>query len=168
MKDVTIPEAARLLNEQLPRGGVFLSSSDGEHPNVMTIGWGGINRFFNESCFLAPVRESRFTYGLMLQNGVFTVSVPLTDLRKPLAGAGSLSGRNGDKFAALGLTALPALTVNVPVVGECALHLECVTIGRIPLQAEQLDPLVLDRWYPTVDLHTLFLGRIVRCYRTDE
>jgi len=52
-------------------------------------------------------------------------------------------------------------------VKECGLQIECVPFGRVDQQSENLTPDVLDRCYPNGDLHTFFLGKIVRCYYTD-
>ena len=167
MREVSIPEAARLVSEQLAQGGVFLCSGIDGHSNVMTVGWGGVTAFFGEPCFLAPVRESRFTYGLLIQNGAFTVSVPLHDMRRELAVAGSKSGRETDKFAGFGMTAAPAQAVGLPIVKECELHIECVSMGHVALQLEALSEAVRSHWYAKGDPHTFFLGRILKCYRTD-
>ena len=72
-----------------------------------------------------------------------------------------------DKFTGHGLTAAPAQEVNVPIVKECGLQIECVPFGKVDQQAENLTPEVLDCCYPNGDLHTFFLGKIVRCYYTD-
>ena len=167
MREVPVSEVAEIIAKQLRNGGVFLCAGDGTRSNVMTIGWGGLNVFFGDFCFLAPVRKSRFTYGLLQKNGAFTVSVPLTDMRAELNFAGTKSGRDVDKFYGHGLTAAPAQAVNVPTVKECGLQIECIPFGRVDQQSENLTPDVLDRCYPNGDLHTFFLGKIVRCYYTD-
>jgi len=43
----------------------------------------------------------------------------------PGAGCGNTSGRKIDKFAAFGLTAVPARLVAPPLIGECYANLEC-------------------------------------------
>lgn len=140
MREVSIPEAARLVTSSSPRVACFCSGIDG-HSNVMTVGWGGVTAF-GEPCFLAPVRESRFTYGLLIHNGAFTVSVPLHDMRRELAVAGSQSGRETDKFTGFGMTAAPAQAVDIPIVKECELHIECVSMGHVALQLEALSEAV--------------------------
>ena len=167
MRQVSFDEAAALVSRQNANGGVFLCTSDGARTNVMTIGWGGVNRFFNTPVFLAPVRASRFSDTLLKVRGTYTVSVPTSPLKQELAKAGTLSGRDGDKWTACGLTPVPAIAVDVPIVRECGLHIECEPMGTVRQAAELLPKEVLDRWYPTLDMHTFYLGKIVQCYATD-
>ena len=167
MRDISIPEAAKLVAEQIVNPGAFLCSSDGEHQNVMTIGWGGVNNFYQFGCFITAVRKSRYTYELLRRNGSFTVSVPLHDMRKEIGFAGTKSGRDVNKFDGHGLTAAPAQHVNVPIVKECELQIECEPFGFMELKPENLPADVLERWYPDRDMHWYFLGKIVKCYRLD-
>ena len=167
MREVPVTEVAQIIAEKLGGSGLFLSASDGVHSNVMTIGWGGLTTFFGTGCFLAPVRTSRFTYQLLQKNGAFTVSIPLHDMRAELGFAGSKSGRDLDKFVGHGLTAAPAQAVKAPIVQECELHIECVPFGSVALNPATLQSEIVSRFYPTEDMHTFFLGKVVRCYYLD-
>lgn len=168
MREVPVTEVAQIIAEKLLGGGMFLTASDGVHNNVMTIGWGGLTTFYGTACFLAPVRTSRHTFGILKKNGAFTVSIPLHDMRRELAFAGSKSGREVDKFSGHGLTAAHAQAVNVPIVKECELHIECEPFGNVALNPSGLTDEVNSRFYPTGDMHTFFLGKIVRCYYTED
>jgi len=160
-------QVAQIIAEKLADGGIFLTASDGLRHNVMTIGWGGVTTFYGAPCFLAPVRTSRHTFQMLQKNPTYTVSIPLHNMRTELAFAGSKSGRDVDKFNGHGLTAIPAQAVNVPVVQECELHLECTPFGHVALDPAGLIDEVNSRFYPTGDMHTFFLGKIVRCYYSD-
>ncbi|MDD3213277.1 MAG: flavin reductase family protein [Eubacteriales bacterium] len=166
MKEVSFTEIAGIVIKQMRNGGVFLTTSDGTVNNVMTIGWGGPNVFFNQPCFIAPVRKSRYSYRILQKNAAFTVSVPLHDMKEQLAVAGSKSGRDMDKFSGHGMTAAPAQAVNVPIVAECELHIECEPMGTLTQSADTLPQDVLDRFYASRDMHTFFLGKVVKCYYT--
>jgi len=166
MREVIVTEIAQIIAEKLQNGGAFLTSSDGVHANVMTIGWGGLTTFFTGSCFLAPVRTSRHTFDIMKKNSAFTVSIPLHDMHRELAFAGSKSGRDVNKFIGHGLTAAPAQSVNVPIVEECELHIECEPFGSVQLDPATLTEYVNSHFYPTQDMHTFFLGKVVKCYYT--
>ena len=96
-----VPQAA----EQLPRGA-FLTAG-GEAWNPMTIGWAQFGVVWGKPVMSVLVRKSRFTYGLMEQSSVFTVSVPHTkELAKELAFCGSRSGRDVNKQVTALLTRL--------------------------------------------------------------
>ena len=167
MREIPVTEAAGIILKQLRNGGVFLNTADGEKPNTMVIGWGGVNALFSLYCFVAPVKRSRYTYGILQKNGAYTVSVPLHDMKAQLAVAGSKSGRDVDKFSGFGMPAVPAQAVNAPIIKECELHIECEPVSVIQQQAEQIDRDVCDRCYHDGDLHALFVGKIVKCYYTD-
>ena len=166
MREIPVTEVAQTIAEKVA-GGLFLSTRAGNQQNVMTIGWGGLCTLFGAPCLMVPVRKSRYTYGLLRASGTFTVSIPLHDMRTQLMLAGTKSGRELDKFSGLGLTAAPAQAVNAPIVRECELHIECEQQGMSTFTPENLTDLVNGRWYPIGDLHTLFFGKVVRCYYTD-
>jgi flavin reductase (DIM6/NTAB) family NADH-FMN oxidoreductase RutF len=167
MKEISYTEAMALTTQKLTRGGAFLTVG-GPTPNTMTIGWGAIGFFWNRPVFLAVVRLSRHTHGLLLNSGTFTVSVPTkNDLKQQLAFAGTASGRDVDKFSGHGLTAAPALKVDAPIVAECGLHFECRVRLMQDMTADRMDPSVLKTAYPVGDLHTMFFGEILACYETD-
>lgn len=166
MKDIGYLDAMAPAIQKLSHGGVFLSVPG---DNTMTIGWGSIGYYWGKPVFVAPVRPSRYTYGLIERAGCFTVSVPLTEeMKRPLALAGSLSGRDGDKFARCGLTRQQGRFIDCPVVKECALHFECVVRLRQDITSEGMDAQVLAGSYPSGDLHRLYFGEIVGCYRLDQ
>ena len=71
------------------------------------------------------VAHIRYTYGLLLEEQAFVVNVPGVDLVEVVKQCGSLSGRDGDKFARVGLTATPAAAVDAVRVAECGAFIEC-------------------------------------------
>lgn len=161
-----LPGVEKELLEKMAHGGVFLTVG-GERPNTMTIGWGSIGVYWYMDVLTVCVRPQRYTHELLEKQTEFTVSVPIkADLKEQLGFAGRVSGRDVDKFSGHGLTAVPGRQVNAPIVGECGLHLEC----RIKMKTEManMDGVVLERWYPENDLHTLYFAEIVDCYYTQE
>ena len=129
MKQISFDQYAPQVLQQLPKGA-FLTVSHGGRDNTMTIGWGSLGVIWGKPIFSVLVRPSRFTFGLLESSGEFTVSVPLTDMAKALGICGSKSGRDTDKFAEIGLTALPAEEVSAPLIGECFANLECRVVDR--------------------------------------
>lgn len=169
MKTLNYMDVMGYITERMSHaGGVFLSAA-GEPANTMTIGWGWLGWCWNKPVFIAVIRPQRHTLGLVKASGCFTVSVPTSDpLTAQLRMAGSLSGREVNKFEGHGLTALPARQVNAPIVAECGLHLECRTVLAEEMLAAGMDAEILKRCYPGNDLHEMFFGEIVDCYATDE
>ena len=165
--DIPYEQAARETLERLQKGGLFLTTClKTGNPNTMTIGWGGVGVFFNKPVFYAPVRTSRHTFGLLKQSGEFTISVPLHDMHEELLFAGTASGRNVRKFEGHGLTTAPAWELSTPIVAECEWHFECRVIASAAVVEGAVPEAMLARWYPDRDMHTLFFGEILRCYKT--
>ena len=158
-------KAGTLLAEQLPKG-IFLCVG-GETENVMTIGWGGLSFFWGKNLYVAPVRPQRFTYPLLQKEMAFTLSVPAPDtMRRELTRAGTLSGRDGNKFKAIGLQTAPGRIVHAPVItgSDIALTLECVVLSKNEFTSAGTDPSIVRAAYAANDFHTLFYGEIVACY----
>jgi len=169
MREIDVNEAMKLANENLPHGGIFLSSKADGTRNTMTIGWATSGWCWKYPVFVSLVREQRFTYHLIEKSGVFTVSVPTkNELKKELAFAGTQSGRDVDKFSGHGITAVPAIAVDAPIIKECGLHFECRVRLTQPMTADKMDDSIIKYTYQAGDFHIMFWGEIVKCYTTDE
>ena len=150
------------------QAALFTAGTPGDF-NTMTIGWGWIGWCWKRPVFAAVVRPQRFTHDILERTGEFTVSVPtLLPLKKELAYAGNRSGRDENKFVGHGLTALPGQKVDAPIVGECGLHYECRVVLTQEMTEDRMAPEVLRTAYPRRDLHTIYFGEILTCYRIDE
>ena len=63
--------------------------------------------------------------GIIDRTGEFVVNVPPRDLKREIYYCGFHSGKQVNKFQETGLTPQAARQVDVPVIGECAAHMEC-------------------------------------------
>ncbi len=166
-KEVPFSQVAQQVVDQMQNGGIFLTTSaSNAKPNTMTLGWGGIGPFFNLPVFYAAVRPSRHSFWQLKRSNEFTISVPLHGMQQELTFAGTASGRDVDKLDGHGLTAAPGWELATPIIKECGLHLECRVVSSPTLTPINITPEIAQRFYPEGDLHTLFLGQIVRCYYT--
>ena len=156
---------ADLIAKQLPKG-IFLNVG-GETPNTMTIGWGGYSFYWGRPVFTAVVRPQRFTYPILERERAFTLSIPDGNQVEALRKAGTLSGRDGDKFKAIGLLTQPGRSVDAPIVLGCPWHVECRVLATTQMTLAKTDPRVVSAHYPANDFHTFFLGEIVECYQLD-
>lgn len=167
MKHLKYTETLPAALEQLSRGKALLTVG-GEAPNTMTIAWGSIGYCWNKPVFTAYVRMQRHTHDILLKNRAFTVSVALDDANAEIFRfAGSTSGRDGNKFDGHGITAVPGQKIDCPVIGECQLHFECVLGDSAPMLGQTMATDIRTRQYPDADYHTICMGEIVACYRTD-
>jgi len=111
-----------------PAGLVTSVSADGT-PNIITLA-----EIFNIS-IAKPVivgiaiHKARYSHELISTAREFVVNLPTTDIVAAVDRCGSASGRDVDKFAASGLTPLPADKVSAPLIAQCPVNIECRVIG---------------------------------------
>lgn len=116
---------------------VLVSCGAGEKANLITIAWAGT------VCTQPPrvaisVRPTRHSYGLILESGAFVVNLPTMALAKAVDWCGVKSGKEVDKFAALGLHTAPAAKVSCPLLAESPVNLECKVFQRLSLGSHDL------------------------------
>lgn len=90
------------------------------------------------------MRKATYTYQSIVDRKAFTVSIPSEDHVRQADYFGLVSGRDADKFAASGLTAVRSEVVDAPYVTEFPLILECRLVQTIEL-----------------GLHTQFIGEVI-------
>jgi flavin reductase (DIM6/NTAB) family NADH-FMN oxidoreductase RutF len=90
------------------------------------------------------VAPRRYSHGLIAETGEFVVNVPSIGLEEQMHYCGVKSGRDVDKFAETGLTAIPSLKVRPPRIEECFGHIECKVVQS-----------------HVCGDHTLFVGEVV-------
>ena len=156
--DVKLKET---LNSLAGEGLLLVSQGNEGKPNAMAIGWGTIGIIWGQPMFVVLVRPSRYTYKLLEENGDFTVNVMPDTMVDIVTHCGTVSGRDEDKFAAQGLTAVPASHVKTPIIGESLIAYECRTMMRNDVLAETLDATIRDSAYPSGDFHRVYFGKIL-------
>lgn len=116
---------------------------DNGRPNVMTAAWGGI-ACSKPPCVAVSLRSATASHGNLTARRAFTISLPSEAQATEADYFGIASGRDQDKFAVSGLTAVRSELVDAPYVGEFGLVLECKVVAVHEL-----------------GLHTQFVGEIV-------
>ena len=132
---------------------VLVSCGEGEAANLITVAWAGT------ICTQPPrvsisVRPTRHSYGLIKESGEFVLNLPTTALAKAVDWCGVKSGKDVDKFTAMGLHTAPASKVGCPLLAESPVSLECKVFQRLELGSHDLfladvvavdvDPALLD------------------------
>lgn len=110
---------------------VLLTTVDKGKANVMALSWHMMVEF--EPPLLACVVSSAdYSFAALRATGECVIAIPAVELASVVVQAGNTSGRDLDKFEALGLTPLPSELVAPPLVAECFANLECkVTDTRL-------------------------------------
>lgn len=164
MQNINVFEHSEAILKTLSKGA-FLTTAAGGRQNTMTIGWGALGFIWGQPVFTVMVRQSRYTRELLEKNPVFTISVPVKEgFAKALGLCGTKSGRDIDKFAAANLQALPAQTVDVPVIQGCGLHLECKVVDKSTMQPQNFAQELTAKWYGDNNWHTYYTGIITAAY----
>jgi len=106
--------------------------SQGRRPNIISLAW--VGTVCSEPPVIAiGVRPTRYSHELILKSGEFVVNLPSCDQVEVIDFCGSRSGRNVDKFAEMGLEALPGSAVGAPLIASCPVNLECKVVNRVAL-----------------------------------
>lgn len=118
---VELTKAYRLLNH----GPVTLVTSAHQgRRNIMSASW-VMPLDFDPAKVVLVIDRNTYTRELMEQSGQFALSIPTRMLAAQVLAAGSSSGREHDKFAALGLKTFHGSNQELPLVAGCAAWLEC-------------------------------------------
>ncbi len=128
-------KGSTLLNPAPP---VLVSCGDMQHPNLITIAWAG-TICTKPSMVSISVRPERHSYPQMVESGQFVINLPTEDLVRAVDWCGVRSGRDYDKFAEMGLHAVPSVTLDgCPMLAESPVNLECKITQIIPLGTHDL------------------------------
>ena len=131
--------------------GLITSISAAGKPNIITLG-----EVFNVS-IRSPVilgiaiAKPRYSHELISATREFVINLPTAAMLEAVDRCGTVSGRDVDKFAAFGLTPLPAQIVGPPLIAECPISIECRVIS-----------------IQEVGDHDLFLGEAVAQHVAEE
>ena len=108
-----------------------------ERDNLITVAWAGVVNTVPPMISVS-IRPQRHSYGQILQSGAFCLNLISRDLCKAADFCGVKSGRNVDKFAALGLHARQVEGFPAPALDEAPAFLCCRVAQRIPLGSHDL------------------------------
>ncbi len=147
---VELPEHRRL--QPGPASVVVMATCVGMEgrPNIITLGmYMPISSRPPMVCI--GVAPRRYSHGLIEETGEFVVNVPSIGLEDEMHYCGVKSGRDVDKFAETGLTAIPSLKVRPPRIEECFGHIECKVVQS-----------------HVCGDHTLFVGEVVATSADEE
>lgn len=92
--------------------------------NIITLAWAG-NVCSDPPQIGISIRPSRYSHDLVSRSKEFVVNIPTASIVRETDYCGTVSGRNVDKFAETGFTALPASQVKAPLIKECPVNIEC-------------------------------------------
>ena len=99
--------------------------SKGGEKNIITIAWAG-TICSDPAMVSISVRPERYSYDMIRDTGEFAINLTTKELAFATDWCGVKSGRDVDKFEAMGLTAAPGKVLKyAPIIGESPVNLEC-------------------------------------------
>lgn len=129
-RPIDLSRSYRLLNH----GPVTLvtSAHQGQR-NVMAASW-AMPLDFDPPKVALVVDKNTYSRTLIEASGRFALNIPTRALAEQVLAAGSTSGREDDKFAALGLETFCGDTPELPLLAGCAGWLECRILPETSIQ----------------------------------
>lgn len=103
---------------------VNLVSVGVDTPNIFTLGIVGAPCSRPPMVTISP-RPHRYSYQLLKEHGEFVINFPTAQMVDEMDFCGTHSGRKVDKWAACGFTPIKGKVVDVPLIAECPVNLEC-------------------------------------------
>jgi len=103
---------------------VLLVTARNGKANVMPMSW-HMMIDFEPPLLGCVVSDRNYSFKTLKATKECTINVPTVALAPAVVGCGNSSGRTLDKFAAFGLTMVPATLVAPPLIRECYANLEC-------------------------------------------
>ena len=100
-----------------PLPAVMVTAGNAEKNNIITIAWTGIINS-DPAILYISVRKSRYSHAMISENGEFVINLTTEKLARATDFAGVRSGRNIDKAGELGLTLIPGVTNDTPMIAE--------------------------------------------------
>lgn len=108
-----------------PLPAVLVSCGDSpENFNVITISWVGTICTNPAMCYIS-VRPERHSYDLIKNLGEFVINLTTEDMAFATDWCGVKSGKDVNKFEAMGLTPVMGEMVKAPIIKESPLCIEC-------------------------------------------
>lgn len=112
-------------NMLYPVPAVLVTVADREgNSNIFTVAWAG-TICTNPPMLSISVRPERHSYHMMKETGEFVVNLTTESMAWATDYCGVRSGRDVDKWKETGLTPEKANVVNIPVIKESPVNIEC-------------------------------------------
>lgn len=108
-----------------PVPAALVSCRDDVHgDNLITVAWTGTICTDPPMCYIS-LRPERLSHEIVSRSGEFVINLTTAKIARATDWCGVKSGRDFDKFKETGLSKAPAQVVNVPLVAESPVNIEC-------------------------------------------
>lgn len=143
---------------------MLISAGNEKGINMMTASWGGFGILWNKPVAFIFIRPQRYTYQLINNSEVFSLSFFGEAYRNELNFCGTKSGQDVNKIEGTGLTYFIS-PGGCFAFQEARLFLECKKIYADHLKPGFfIDNSLISKNYPKNDFHQFTIGEITGCY----
>lgn len=114
-----------------PRPNILVSCRgvDGKN-NALAVAY-CCNCSYDPPMVMVGIVPSRYSYNIIKETGAFAVNIVTEEQKEIFDYLGSHSGRDEDKFAKLNIKVKEGTKVNVPLIEECPINIECKVVDSI-------------------------------------
>ncbi len=109
--------------QPVPQTIVSCRDKDGKN-NALVVGFTA-NVSLDPVMVMVGIVPSRYSHHMVKETGCFVINLPKKSFKKEFSYLGSASGRDGDKFATLGLNWEDATYVDAPILTDRPVSIEC-------------------------------------------
>lgn len=109
---------------EYPLPAVMVTCGNMENSNIITVAWTGILNT-NPATLYISIRPSRYSYNLIKDSKEFVINLTNRQLAYATDWCGVRSGKKYDKFKEMNLHKEKAVFVNVPLIKESPVSIEC-------------------------------------------
>ena len=145
----------------LDKEWALFTVGDKDKFNTMTVSWGGMGTLWHKPVVTVYIRPNRYTYELLKDNDIFTLSFYDDEYKKDLGILGSKSGRNENKIALTKLT--PKFLENGTSFEEAKITIICKKIYSQKLDTNNIlnNKEEIIKFYDNEPTHEMFIGEVI-------
>jgi flavin reductase (DIM6/NTAB) family NADH-FMN oxidoreductase RutF len=112
--------------------------------NIIPISWAGILEHKPDHLVLLSIGSKKYSTKVIQKNKEFGICIPTLNMIKKVDICGHTHGNKVDKFELVGFTKFPATEINVSLIKECPISMECIVQKTV-----------------TIDFRKIFIGKII-------
>lgn len=158
-KEISTKELSGNTFQMIGNDWMLVTATKDDVVNTMTAAWGGLGVLWGKDVAFVVIRPQRYTKEFVDATTTFSLSFFSEKYHSQLSYLGKVSGRNEDKITKANLTT--TYIDGTPYFEEAKTVLICKKLYVQPLLENSfLDPTIVEHWYPSKDLHTLYVAQI--------
>ena len=112
--------------QPLPQTIVSFRDKDGKN-NALVVGFAA-NASLDPVMVMVGITPARYSHHIVKESGCFVINFPKKSYKKEYSYLGSASGQDEDKFATACIKWKDAAYVNVPILTDCPVSIECSVV----------------------------------------